>query len=232
MKSLLVTLFISFMLLPNGAPSVMKHAHSSAQEEPNLIALSDRTAEYRVSATHVELGIYLADLLDGANRYFNQVLDAAIPEVSVYIVSRDDWGIATNPQVIYGMPHYTQQRVVVAAEDNPFWQANLPRDEDLTEELRQKLMSVYANDDGELSARAFFDLLIIHEICHAWKAVHSVKRQRFWLEEFSCYLLMHTYIAEQRPELLPDLEVLPEIRVAGPSEGLEYTTIRQFEEGY
>jgi hypothetical protein len=69
-------------------------------------------------------------------------------------------------------------------------------------------------------------------MCHAWKAVHSVKRQRFWLEEFACNLLMHTYIAEHRPELLANLEVLPEIRVAGPTEGLEYTTIRQFEEGY
>jgi hypothetical protein len=43
--------------------------------------LSDRTVEYRVSATHLELGIHLADLLDGANHYFNEVLDAAGAEV-------------------------------------------------------------------------------------------------------------------------------------------------------
>jgi hypothetical protein len=43
--------------------------------------LSDRTAEYRVSATHAHLGIHLADLLDGANHYFNEVLDAAGAEV-------------------------------------------------------------------------------------------------------------------------------------------------------
>jgi hypothetical protein len=172
MKSLLVTLFITYLLVPQGeafasnasakytaitapttstalstftatAASTSNLAQPGAHDETTLIVLSDRTAEYRVSATHVDLGIHLADLLDGANHYFNEVLEAAIPEVTVFIVSRDDWGIATNPQVIYGMPHYSQQRVVVAAEDNPFWQANLPRDEGLTEEQRQKLMSVY-----------------------------------------------------------------------------------------
>lgn len=148
------------------------------------------------------------------------------------MLSTEDWGKFTNPQIIYGMPHYGGNTLVVAAEDNDFWRANMPPLHALTPEQQEVFRQVYTNEAGELSVRPFFDVLAIHELGHGWTGNHKIKRQRFWLEEVFCNVFLHTYIAEKRPELLPALEVLPMLQVAGNRDQFKYTTLTQFEEGY
>jgi hypothetical protein len=150
------------------------------------------------------------------------------------VLSREDWGKFTNPQLIYGMPHYTPGTaiIIVAAEDNDFWWANIPPVDQLPAHLQQMFRKVYTNELGEISVRPFFDLLVLHELGHGWTGYHNIKRQRFWLEEVFCNVFLHTYIAEKRSELLPALEVLPMLQAISGQNSFQYTTLTQFEEGY
>jgi hypothetical protein len=50
--------------------------------------------------------------------------------------------------------------------------------------------------------------------------------------ELFCNIMLHTYIAEERPELLAGLETLPAYWVQADVGELKYTTLKQFEEDY
>jgi hypothetical protein len=185
-----------------------------------------------VSKGHEKLGKHLAGLIEGANRYMSDLVGKPAPETTLLILSKEDWGKFTNPQIIYGMPHYGGNTLVVAAEDNDFWRANMPPLHALTPEQQEVFRQEYTNEAGELSVRPFFDVLAIHELGHGWTGHHKIKRQRFWLEEIFCNMFLHTFIAEKHPELLPALEVLPMLQATGKRDQFKYTTLNQFEEGY
>lgn len=198
----------------------------------DLVSLQGNTVNTLVSKGHEELGSVLAKLVPGANEYLSELVSMEAPTPQLFILSCNDWGKYTNPQIIYGMPHYGAAKLVVAAEDNDFWRANMPPIQVLTAEQQDVFRKVYTNEAGELSVKPFFDLLAIHELGHGWTGNHKIKRQRFWLEEVFCNLLLHTYIAEKQPDLLPALEVLPMLQVSGNNDRFQYTTLKQFEEGY
>ena len=184
------------------------------------------------SKGHEHLGKYLATLVEEANLYLSDLVGKPAPKTTLLVLSQEDWGKFTNPQLIYGMPHYSGNTLVVAAEDNDFWRANMPPLHALTPEQQEVFRQVYSNEAGELSVRPFFDVLAIHELGHGWTGYHKIKRQRFWLEEILCNVFLHTFIAEEHPELLPALEVLPMMQVIGSQNTFQYTTLTQFEEGY
>lgn len=187
------------------------------------------------SKGHEETGKHLASLVEGANTYMSAILGAPAPQTTILILSQEDWGKFTNPGIVYGMPHYGGSEasiLVVAAEDNPFWRANMPPLDQLPPHLQQMIRNVYTDEAGELSLRPFFDLLVLHELGHGWTGMHKIKRQRFWLEEVFVNVFLHTYIAEKQSHLLPSLEVLPMINANGNRDHFQYTTLEQFEEGY
>ena len=205
----------------------------SAQESfEGLKRLESFSETVYVSKGHEKLGKHLAGLIEGANRYMSALVGKPAPKTTLLILSQEDWGKFTNPQIIYGMPHYGGNTLVVAAEDNDFWRANMPPLHAVTPEQQEVFRQVYTNGAGELSVRSFFDVLAIHELGHGWTGYHKIKRQRFWLEEIFCNVFLHTFIAEKHPELLPALEVLPMLQVTGTRDRFQYTTLTQFEEGY
>ena len=205
----------------------------SAQESfEGLNRLEGFSETVYVSKGHENLGKYIAGLFEEANSYMSDLVGKPAPKTTLLVLSQEDWGKFTNPQLIYGMPHYGATTLVVAAEDNDFWRANMPPLHALTPEQQEVFRQVYTNEAGELSVRPFFDVLAIHELGHGWTGYHKIKRQRFWLEEIFCNVFLHTFIAEKHPELLPALEVLPMLQVTGTRDRFQYTTLTQFEEGY
>ena len=205
----------------------------SAQESFEGLNRVQGTSEtVYVSKGHEESGKHIAGLVEGANKYMSDLVGKPAPKTTLLILSQEDWGKFTNPQIIYGMPHYGGNTLVVAAEDNDFWRANMPPLHAVTPEQQEVFRQVYTNGAGELSVRSFFDVLAIHELGHGWTGYHKIKRQRFWLEEIFCNVFLHTFIAEKHPELLPALEVLPMLQVTGTRDRFQYTTLTQFEEGY
>ena len=57
--------------------------------------------------------------------------------------------------------------------------------------------------------------------------------QRRWMAELFANVLLHTYIAENEPDLLPALTVFPNMVVATTNkEDLQYTTLKDLESNY
>ena len=60
-------------------------------------------------------------------------------------------------------------------------------------------------------------LLALHELGHAFHQQGGLKMHRNWMGELFCNILLHTYIAENEPEQLPALTVLPKTEVSQKS---------------
>ncbi len=174
----------------------------------------------------------MAAQLDRVIAFYNQHLGFT-PSVTVLILSKNDWSNYTTFPV-YGMPHYNAKDVlIVASEDNEYWKSMVPPPEEVPAEIRQKFMQVYTNQKGELTMEPFFDLLVIHELGHAFHQQGGLLMQRKWMGELFCNILLHSYIAENEPALLDALTMFPEMVVATTERSeLTYTTLEELESNY
>lgn len=163
---------------------------------------------------------------------FHQQLVNFKPEVIVLILAKADWSSYTSFPV-YGMPHYSDDKtLIVAAEDNAFWQSFLPPLEQLPPGLRTQVEKAYSMPDGRISMQPFFDLLALHELGHAFHFQGGLQMQRKWMGELFCNILLHTYVAENEPGQLPALTVFPNMVIGNGTSEYKYTSLRDIEERY
>lgn len=155
------------------------------------------------------------------------------PDITLLVLSPEDWSKYTKFPV-YGMPHYNDAKtLIVASEDNDFWKSFIPPLDQLPKELAQQISSTYSDKDNSLSMRGFFDLLAIHELGHAFHEQGGLTMQRKWMRELFANILLHTYIAENEPELLPALTVFPKMVVSSTNKNeLKFTTLNELETNY
>src|SRR5690606_27769758 len=153
--------------------------------------------------------------------------------VTLFGFSSGDWSKYTNFPV-YGMPHYNDaQTLIVASEDNDFWESFIPPLDQLPKELAQQIANTYSDQNNSLTMRGFFDLLAIHELGHAFHEQGGLTMQRKWMGELFANILLHTYIAEKEPELLPALTVFPQMVVSSTNKSdLKFTTLIELETNY
>lgn len=202
-----------------------------AQRFDQLVRLKDQHANVYYSRGHEQRALSIAARLDRAMVY-NQELTGFKPAVTMLILSAADWGNYTKFPV-YGMPHYNDDKtLIVAVEDNAFWKSFAPPLEQLPEKLRERVKKIYSLPDGSLSMQAFFDLLAIHELGHAFHMQAGLTMQRKWMGELFVNILLHTYLAENEPEQLPALTLFPEMVVARGTKGFQYTSLKDIEERY
>ncbi len=170
--------------------------------------------------------------VDKAFDYFEKLLDfnAAI---TLLVLSDDDWTKYSSLPLVYGMPHYTGDNIlVVAANDNPFWKSFVPPLDQLPGDLREQIQTVYRTESGELSMQAFFDLLAVHELGHAFHLQAKLNMQRKWLSELYVNSLLHAYVAEIEPESLPALTLIAKMVLGAGTNGLTYTNLDDLENLY
>ena len=171
-----------------------------------------------------------ATRLEKVINYYQEMLGFK-PVVTVLLLNKADWPLYTKFPV-YGMPHYNDDAtLVVAAEDNDFWRSFLNMKE-LPEDIRLQAEKVYGLPDKTVSMQAFFDLLAIHELGHAFQMQGKLQVQRKWMGELFCNILLHTYIAEKEPEQLAALTLFPRIVVNGGVKNYRYTSLKDLEERY
>lgn len=130
------------------------------------------------------------------------------------------------------MPHFTGDHLIIASEDNPFWKSFLPPLQNLPENLHSKIRAAYQKSDGTYSMQPFFDLLAIHEFAHAYHEQNGLNMQRKWMQELFANLMLHTFVAEKKPELLPVLKAFPQMVVEGGSSEYKYISLSDFENIY
>jgi len=199
-----------------------------------LHKLEGFTQTYYYSPGQQERATNLALFLESAMRYFQDELDFT-PEIKLYILAPRHWKqFAAKPlQDVYGFPHNIDKvRLAVAAEDNDFWRSFLPEVKSLPSDLAMRVRQAYGTPDGSYSMRPFFDLLALHEMAHSYTAQGGLNMQRHWMGELYVNSMLHTYIAENRPELLPALETFPDMVVAAGTAGYEFTSLEDFERLY
>jgi len=152
------------------------------------------------------------------------------PEVKLLILNREVWPHHTKMSV-YGMPHYNNGHLIVAADENDFWAGFLPPLDNLPAGQAQVIKQTYA-DEGVLSMKKFFDLVAVHELGHAYHIQNQVNMQRKWLQELFANLVMYSYTAEMEPDYLPVIDVFSTMVVEGGAEKLEFRSLQDFENNY
>ena len=179
---------------------------------------------------HEQRAKQIAARVENVMTFYNGIIGFK-PTVTLLLLSKADWSSYTDFPV-YGMPHYKgDSTLVVAAEDNDFWRSLLSV-KDLPDDIRKQAGKVYGMPDGSVSMQAFFDLLAIHELGHAFHIQGKLEMQRRWMGELLCNILLHIYIAEKEPGQLPALTLFPKIIVSGGTKNYKYTTLQELEENY
>lgn len=150
----------------------------------------------------------LAELAKDAYEYLSGLFPGTEPAITARFLSPTDW-----PSAGYGVPAYDpfERSLRIATEDNRFWQsfgkaarvaspfAAYPR-----------LKRTYADEHGELQLRRFFDLLVVHELEHAFEHQALATFPALWLSEVAANLALHAFVATVRPSELANLTTFPE----------------------
>jgi hypothetical protein len=205
---------------------------SYSQTYSTLEALEGYKTKVYFSLGNNERANIVAERMDNVLSYYNDKLKFQ-PNVTLLILSKDDWGKYTSFPV-YGMPHCDDKRevLIIASENNALWKSFIPPLDQLSTELAEKISSVYVDEEGNLTMQPFFDLLAIHEIGHAYHFQAKLNMQRKWMGELFCNILLHTFIAENEPAQLPALTVFPQMVIAGGTETYKYTSLTDLEQHY
>lgn len=172
----------------------------------------------------------IAGLTQRAAAYFKELLNVA-PSTPLYVLKPSDWA-EHSAHPLYGMANYQNGKLVVASDDNEFWQSFLPPIEQLPPNLAQDVKKAYGMKDGKTSMRPFFDLLALLELGHAFHSDGKLNMQRKWMGELFVNIMLHTYVAEKEKERLPALEVFPQMVVGAGTSEYKYTSLADFERLY
>lgn len=202
-----------------------------AQNFSKLNTLGNRSFEVYYSSGFEQRATNISSHVDKAMVFQSQLLGFK-PTIILLVLSKTDWSTYTSFPV-YGMPHYNDDKtLVVAAENNPFWQSFLPPLNNLSPALQKEVEDAYGTKGGEPSMQPFFDLLAIHELGHAFHLQYELTMQRKWMGELFCNIFLHTYVAEKEPDLLPALTVFPKMVVANGTSEFKYTSLQDVHERY
>lgn len=199
-----------------------------------LEVLTGFTQTYYYSPGHEARAKHIAIFMEQAGRFFQEEIGFT-PKTELYILAPQHWkAVAVEPLWnVYGFPHNIDHvRLAIAAEDNDFWRRFLPPVDQLSPPLAAQVTQAYGNPDGTYSMMPFFDLLALHEMGHSYTAQAGLKMHRNWMGELFVNIMLHTYVAENQPELLPALETFPDMVVNGGTAAFKYTSLEDFEKLY
>jgi hypothetical protein len=186
------------------------------------------------SPGHNERAKSIAVFIEHAGKFFQDEI-GFMPKTNLYILGPQHWKeFAAAPlRDVYGFPHNIDHaRLAIAAEDNDFWRSFLPPVDQLPPPIAAEVTKAYGKPDGSFSMMPFFDLLALHEMGHSYTAQAGLKMHRRWMGELFVNIMLHTYVAEKQPELLPALEAFPTMVVNGGTAEYKFTSLEDFEKLY
>lgn len=222
--------FISFFILP----VLGQESQDTLPAHKNLVALKGFTQVYYYSQGHEARAKSIAGFMEGAGKFFQEELNFT-PRATLYILAPQDWKtIAAQPlHDVYGFPHNIDQgRLAIAAEDNDFWRSFLPPPDQIPSSVAGKIKKAYGKAGNTYSMMPFFDLLALHELGHSYTSQAGLKMHRHWMGELFVNIMLHTYVAEKQPGLLPALEAFPEMVVGAGTAEYKFTSLEDFERLY
>lgn len=203
----------------------------SQEKYVGLVSLKTPYLSCYYSEGQKDRAIQVASFCSNAMEYYNVLLGFK-PEVDLLVLSKSDWSHNTVFPV-YGMPHYNDKKtLIVAAEENEFWNSFIPPAGKLPGRIMDRIKKTFGNKDGSITMRAFFDLLALHELGHAYYQQAGIIMQRHWLSEFFSNLFLHTYIAKKQPNQLDALVLFPEMVIASGKDSYKFKSLEELENNY
>jgi hypothetical protein len=181
---------------------------TQATDGAELASLDGYPFEVRFSAGAEAEAVRLAELAKDAYEYFGQMFPHTEPAITARFLTPADW-----PGGGYGVPSYDafERSLRIATEDNPFWQS-FGKTARFASPFRAypQLKRTYGDSGGRLQLRRFFDLLVVHELEHAFEHQALATFPALWLSEVSANLALHAFVAKVRPSELANLTAFPE----------------------
>src|SRR6266511_3329024 len=135
--------------------------------ESRLARLEGYPFEARYSVRAEAEAVRLAELAKDAYEYFRRLFPDTEPKITARFLTPVHWPVAG-----YGVPAYDpfDRSLRIATEDNRFFQSfgKMAR---LASPFGAypRLKRTYADAEGRLQLRRFFDLLVVHELEHAFE---------------------------------------------------------------
>jgi hypothetical protein len=172
-----------------------------------LAALPGFPFEVRTSDSTREQARRLADRCARAYSYLGDRL-AFRPRCALIVLDRADWSQrASNP--LYGMPYYDAGNLFLAGEPSDL----IARLEEVAGSAppaaAQVLDQVYGTGAGRLVS--FADLLIIHELAHAFHDGVPFVFPRSWLMELFADMALYAFVVAEEPDRRLQAETLPQV---------------------
>jgi hypothetical protein len=172
-----------------------------------LASLSGFPFEVRTSASTREQAGQLADRCGRAYSYLGEML-AFRPRCALVVLNRADWSQrATNP--LFGMPHYDAGNLFLAGEPSDL----VARLEELASSApptaAQVLDQVYGTGADRLVP--FADILVVHELAHAFHDGVPFVFPRSWLMELFANMALYAFVVAREPDRRLPFETLPRV---------------------
>jgi hypothetical protein len=226
-------IYITLVLLMFGKFSFAQENLKTSEPFP-LEELTGFSQKFYYSPGHEARAKYIAIFMENAASFFQKELRFT-PKTKLYILAPQHWKVVAAKHLhdVYGFPHNIDLvRLAIAAEDNDFWRSFLPPVDLLSPSMTAQVTKAYGKSDGSLSMMPFFDLLALHEMGHSYTAQAELKMHRNWMGELFVNIMLHTYVAEKQPELLPALETFPKMVLDGGTSEYKFTSLEDFEKLY
>lgn len=214
--------------------SFAQDTEKPAAEQLPLKELKGFTQTFYYSPGHEARAKNIALFMEHAGSYFQKEIGFT-PKTKLYILAPQHWkNVAAKPfHDVYGFPHNIDHvRLAIAAEDNDFWRSFLPALDQLPPAIVAQVTKAYGKPDGSCSMMPFFDLLALHEMGHSYTTQAGIKMHRHWMGELFVNIMLHTYVAEKQPQLLPALETFPNMVVGSSTAAYKFTSLEDFEKLY
>jgi hypothetical protein len=172
-----------------------------------LASLPGFPFEVRTSASTHEQAERLADRCAGAYSYLGEML-AFQPRCALVVLNRADWSErASNP--LYGMPYYSAGNLVLAGEPSDLIASLEEVASSAPPVAAQALDHVYGTGADRLAP--FADLLVVHELAHAFHDGVPFLFPRSWLMELFANMALYAFVVVKEPGRSLHLETLPRV---------------------
>ncbi|MGH3157874.1 MAG: hypothetical protein ACRDNF_15040 [Streptosporangiaceae bacterium] len=172
-----------------------------------LVSLSGYPFEVRTSASTRGQARRLAERCGRAYSYLGEML-AFRPRCALLVLNRADWSErASNPS--YVMPYYDAGNLFLTGEpsDLTAWLEEVAGSAPAA--AARELDQVYGTGAGRLAP--FADMLIVHELAHAFHDGVPFVFPRSWLMELFADMALYAFVVAQEPDRRLHFETLPRV---------------------
>jgi hypothetical protein len=172
-----------------------------------LASLPGFPFEVRTSASTREQAGRLADRCASAYSYLGELLGFR-PECAVVVLDRADWSQrASNP--LYGMPYYDAGNLFLAGKPSDLTARLEEVASSAPPEATRVLEHVYGTGVDRLTP--FADLLVVHELAHAFHDGVPFVFPRSWLMELFADMALYAFVVAEEPDRRLHLETLVQV---------------------